>query len=175
MDRKEELKYEIESAEEAIKYFENKVENNKKVKKRLEAELEKEEQEENQEWVPSFGETYFYIDLDSMLIFDKCWCDNDIDNTRLKHKVIFKTQEEAEEYLEHLKAKEKAMNEFSKEEWENEKIYKYYINYDCELKKFYTNYEWDVRRINSIFFRTKELAQDFINKYERFLRKELGV
>ena len=133
------------------------------------------EQEENQEWVPSFGETYFYIDLDAMITQTSTWLAATNDTIRLEHKVIFKTEAEAEEYLEYLKAKEKAMNEFSKEEWENKKIHKYYINYDCKLKKFYTSYEWDIRRINSIFFRTKELAQDFINKYEKFLRRELGV
>ncbi len=133
------------------------------------------EQEENQEWVPKFGETYFYIDLDAMITQTSTWLAATNDTIRLEHKVIFKTEAESEEYLEYLKAKEKAMNEFSKEEWENINISKYRIYFDYMENKFSTTCQWCARHINGMIFRTEKNARDFINKYEKYLRRELGV
>lgn len=175
MDRKEELKYEIESAEEAIKYFENKAENNKKVKKRLETELEKIEQEESQEWELKYGDNHWFVDLDKMRIQNSDWINSNIDNTRLKHKVIFKTKDKVEEYLEYLKAKEKAMNEFSDEEWKDSSIIKEYIGYGYVDKEFYVSGCFFNRELNVMYFRDEEQATEFIKKYEKFMRRELGV
>lgn len=133
------------------------------------------EKQENQEWVPQMNERYWTIDLNRIIVMSSSWDNAIIDNTRLKRKVIFKTKDEAKEYLEYLKAKEKAMNEFSNAEWEDEDINKYYIYYDCEDNFFRADYSYYCRRINEMYFRTKESAQEFIDKYEKHLRRELCV
>lgn len=174
MDKKEEIKDQIEFAEESIEFYKRKVKESEEEKSELEAELEELEQEE-QEWKPQKDEKYWLIDLDYMTIKNVCWSNDNLDNICLQHKVIFKTEAEAEEYLEYLKAKEKAMNEFSKEEWENDNIEKYCIRYIYLREKFEKTYYTSIRGINTMYFRTRELAQEFIDKYEKFLKKELGV
>ena len=120
-------------------------------------------------------EEYYFIDLDAMITQTSAWLATTYDIIRLEHKVIFKTEAEAEEYLEYLKAKEKAINEFSKEEWEDDNVEKHCIYYDYEFKTFNTNCCHDCRSINEMCFCTSELAKEFIEKYEKFLRRELGV
>lgn len=175
MNEKEKIKKQIEATEENLKYFKSRVKDNEDLKSELEAELKELEKQENQDWKPQMDEDYYYVDLDSMEVYCKTWKNNSIANTRLQHKVIFKTREEAEEYLEYLKAKEKVMNEFSNEEWEDKDIRKYCIHYDYEDEKFDISYNFNIRRINVLFFRTEELAQEFINKYEKFMKRELGI
>lgn len=175
MDKKEEIKNKIEFAEESIEFYKRKVKESEEEKSELETELEKIEQEESQEWVPQEGEKYWTIDLDIMVIGNSFWHDGDVDNTRLQHKVIFKTEAEAEEYLEYLKAKEKAMNEFSKEEWGDTGIFKYRFCINCSTRKFEIILETLSREFNALYFRQRHEVQEFINKYEKYLRRELGV
>lgn len=80
---------------------------------------------EEKEWKPKYEEEYYYIDLDCMTIDFAIWYNDSCDIAHLKHKVIFKTEQEAEEYFDYLQVKEKAMNEFSQEEWKNGEIDKY--------------------------------------------------
>lgn len=174
MDKKEEIKNQIEFAEESIEFYKRKVKESEEEKSELEAELEELEQEE-QEWKPQKDEKYWLIDLDYMTIKNVCWSNDNLDNIRLQHKVIFKTEAEAEEYLEYLKAKEKAMNEFSKEEWENTGIFKYRFCINCSTKKFVITLEALSREFNALYFRQRHEVQEFIDKYEKFLRRELGV
>jgi len=174
MNKKEKIEKQIEATEENIKYFKSRVKDKEDLKSGLEAKLEELKQEE-QEWKPDLGEIYWFVDLDIMKVINANWSNHKYDNIRLQHKVIFKTEKEAEEYLEYLQAKEKAMNEFSNAEWEDEDINKYYIYYDCEDNFFRADYSYYCRRINEMYFRTKESAQEFINKYEKYLRRELKI
>lgn len=107
---------------------------NEKYDKKI-SELKAELEQEEQEWKPQDDEEYWYVNLDMMITVQCAWYNREIDNIRLQHKVIFKTEDEAEKYLEYLKAKEKAMNEFSKEEWENTGIFKYRFCINCTTKK----------------------------------------
>lgn len=133
------------------------------------------ESEKQEDWVPQEEERYWLVDLDMMEVNSDTWYDDVGDDIRQKHKVVFKKREEAEEYLEYLKAKEKAMNEFSREEWEDEDIAKHYFYYDYKYKKFKKSCSYQCRLINDMHFRTEESAQEFINKYKRFLKRELGL
>ncbi len=166
MNRKEELKSQIKRAEESIKFFEG-------IKSEWETELKTLDEQEEQGW--QYGDDYWFINLDTMHMANDIWHDTLEDDIRLKRKLIFKTSDEVEEYLEYLQAKEKAMNEFSNAEWEDEDINKYYIYYDCEDNFFRADYSYYCRRINEMYFRTKESAQEFIDKYEKHLRRELCV
>lgn len=175
MNKKEEVKKEIEKIKEMINYYEAQLGLNKQVKNGLEAELEELEKQESQEWKPQMHEKYYYIDLDTIDIQWSNWDNDNVDNIRLQRKIIFKTEAEAEEYLEYLKAKEKAMNEFSKEEWGDTGIFKYRFCINCSTRKFEIILETLSREFNALYFRQRHEVQEFIDKYEKFLRRELGV
>lgn len=168
MNKKEEIKNQIKRAEGSIKFFEQ-------MKSELEVELKELEKQENQELELEYGDDYWFVNTDTMHIDNDIWHDTLEDDIRLKHKVIFKTSDEAEEYLEYLQAKEKAMNEFSKAEWENKLIEKWRFYYDYEYNDFRVVDAYAAKHINGMYFRTKESAQEFINKYEKFMKRELGI
>ena len=97
------------------------------------------------------------------------------DKTIIKYNKIFKTGEEAKEYADYLKAKKEYSYEFSKEEWENTNICKYYIYYDFDDKAFYIGSAKYCGRIGT-YFKTAEKAQEFIDKYKRqILKFEFGI
>ena len=128
----------------------------------------------NDEWMPNMFEGYYYVDLDFMEVCDGSWSNTEVDNIRLNHKVIFKTEKEAVNYIEYLEEKEKHMNTFTEEEWQDEEIIKYFYYYhngDCEIKCSKT---WFYRYIKP-YFRTEAETKDFMQKYEWQIKHELGV
>ena len=129
----------------------------------------------NEEWKPKKDENYWYVDLDIMEVNSDIWFDFDDHNTRLKHKVVFATEEEAEEYLEYLQEKQKHMNTFTtKEEWKNLNVIKYYFTYDC-LDKIFIIFNTGTCKENKLYFNSEEEAKDFAQKYEWQIKHELGV
>ena len=70
--------------------------------------------------------------------------------------------------------KEKHMNTFIEEEWENNNIDKWYYIYCYENKTIVPAYKI-CYKTNTSYFRTKEEALDFIEKYEWQIKHELGV
>lgn len=131
--------------------------------------------QEETEWKPEENKEYWYVNLDNMTIPNSYWYNDIFDNVRLNHKLIFKTEEEASDYLEYLKAKEKVMNEFSQEEWENDYVSKYYIYYDFEDEKFVTSSNQFLYTFNVPYFRKEKAAQEFIDKYEKQIRRDMGI
>ena len=139
--------------------------------------LKKEQETEdtiNDEWILDIGEKYYYINLDDMCTDYVWWNNEQIDNARLKHQVIFKTKKETSEYLEYLLEKEKHMNTFTEEEWEDIEIKKWHYQYDCEDKIISYDYA-NLFKKNIPYFKTKEEVLDFIKKYEWQIKHELGV
>lgn len=67
------------------------------------------------------------------------------------------------------------MNNFTQEEWGNENINKYFIYYDDDYKVLEISGYFTIRHINEIYFRTKEEAHNFINKYENQILHEMGI
>ena len=137
-------------------------------------ELKETEDTVNDEWIINEYETYYFADLDAMEV-RSLYCTNDkFDNSRLKRRVIFKTIEEAEEYLEYLQEKEKHMNTFTEEEWENFDVEKWYYYYDCKAKTISYTFKRYAKE-NMPYFKTEEEVKDFIQKYEWQIKHELGV
>lgn len=145
--------------EELRKEFNNKID-----------ELKREYKEKNEKWIPEVGDRYYFIDEE--LNVDWQWFDNDdTDEVIFKYNKIFKTEEEAQEYADYLKARKEYSYEFSKEEWEDKEINKYYIIYDYETGrlKIYSNFYTKV--MNKIWFKTREETQAFIDKYRKQILK----
>ena len=138
-------------------------------------ELKREYKEKNEKWIPEEGDRYYFIDEE--LNVDWQWFDNDdTDEAIFKYNKVFKTEEEAQEYADYLKARKEYSYEFSKEEWENKKIAKHYIIYDYETGrlKIYSNFYMKV--MNKTCFKTEEKAQEFLNKYKKqILKFEFGI
>lgn len=138
--------------------------------KNLREELDKPEQ-----WIPQDGYCYYYYDIGIKDVRDTRWYNTDVDKLRLYNGVIFRTEKEAKEYGKYYLASKKAKKEFSKEEWNNDTIKKYYIWADTEYKTVELIVaETRSDRHNIEYFRTFEEAEDFIRKYKRFIAKELG-
>lgn len=159
--------------EELRKEFNNKID---QLKEDYKNELkEKDKKEKSEKWIPKDGEIYYYLAMD----FSVSSCVNlldSIDRTRFKFSKIFKTEEEAQEYADYLKARKEYSYEFSKEEWEDKEINKYYIIYDYETGrlKIYSNFYTKV--MNKIWFKTREETQAFIDKYRKqILKFEFGI
>lgn len=142
------------------------------VKKDLE-ELKSKKQTE--EWKPEVNQWYWWVDLDLMEIKSRQWENDYYDSTRLNHKVVFRTEKEAEEWLDYLIAKENAMNEFCQEDWENSDIRKYYICCYYDEKDLTSDYYWSVRNFNAPYFHSKKEAQAFIDKYEKQIKRDMGM
>ena len=128
-----------------------------------------------EKWTPKQKEKYYFINGAGGVDCD-LWDNEDADNYRRDYLKIFKTRIEAEEYLDYIKARKEASYEFSKEEWKDDDIEKYHINYDYPTKKFNIFNNYYCKEIGKIYFKTKEDAQKLINNYSKQIKKfEYGI
>ena len=137
--------------------------------------LKREYEGKNEKWIPKEGETYYF--LDEELYVDWKYFDNDdTDEAILKYNKVFKTEEEAQEYVTYLKARKEYSYEFSREEWESDRIDKYSIYYDYDYNNVMIGLCNTFRNLNQIYFKTEEKAQEFIDKYKKqILKFEFGI
>lgn len=138
-------------------------------------ELKREYKEKNEKWIPEEGEEYYFIDEELNVGWN--WFDNDdTDEVIFKYNKVFKTEEEAQEYADYLKARKEYSYEFSKEEWEETEIKKYFIYYNYESKRIGVDYYNSFFEMNTIHFKTEEEVQAFIDKYRKqILKFEFGI
>lgn len=138
-------------------------------------ELKREYKEKNEKWIPEEGEEYYFIDEELNVGWN--WFDNDdTDEAIFKNNKIFKTEEEAQEYADYLKARKEYSYEFSKEEWEDSGIQKYFIyyNHTCNVLGITANNIWFP--MNGIHFKSRGKAEEFIDKYKKqILKFEFGI
>ena len=151
--------------EDLRKEFDNKIDQLKKEYQR----------EKNGKWIPNYGEEYFFLNARLQIYNDNNY-EYEEDKNAIKYNKVFKTYEEAQEYADYLKARKEYSYEFSKEEWENTNIYKYYIYYDFDDKVFYIGSAEYCGRIGITYFKTHEKAQEFLDKYKKqILKFEFGI
>lgn len=133
-------------------------------------ELKREYKGKNEKWIPEEGEEYYFIDEELNVGWN--WFDNDdTDEAIFKNNKIFKTEEEAQEYADYLKARKEYSYEFSKEEWEDSGIQKYFIyyNHTCNVLGITANNIWFP--MNGIHFKSRGKAEEFINDYKKYILK----
>lgn len=157
MDRRKDLEETVDNGKKIINTCEEII--NKAQKKISELKKDKKEQ-----WIPEYGEKYWYYDKDNEVVLCDNWADTNTDKMRLENKVIFETEEAAERYAEYQKAKKEYTYDFSVEEWKDIDMNKYIICYQGRELNI------DVYSITKIcgcnYFKTKERAQEFIDKYK---------
>lgn len=134
----------------------------------LNTEVEIIEEKSQGRWKPKEGEYYWYINT-YRETHKGVWLDDNTDNWRYTTKNVFKTEQEAKEYLEYKIALLEAEKPFVEEE----------ENYFIKLKEgnIEVVYAWVSRFAGVIFLgQDKDVAQAFVDKwYEQILKYEFGI
>ena len=131
--------------------------------------------EKSSKWIPEEGEVYYFID-EGLDVDWNCFDNDDIDEAIFKNNKIFETEEEAQEYANYLIARKEYSYEFSKEEWEDFSILKHVIYLDTINQDIFIESTSIQYYMNSIYFKTREDAEKFINKYKKqILKFEFGI
>lgn len=129
----------------------------------------------NNKYKPKYNEFYYYVNSALNVLGYK----NDefeTDRKVIKYNKVFETKEEAQEYADYLKARFEYSCEFSIKELKNYRLKKYTLYYDSYKKIINIDYHTSCININTIFFKTEEIAQEFIDKYNKqILKFEFGI
>lgn len=131
-------------------------------------ELKKSEKMTGNKWIPEDGEDYYFIN--DIGLADKCkWGNYEYDNWRYNNIPIFQTKDKCYRYLQFINLVKEKSYVFSKEEWEDERVQKWFIwLHNGEL---YTKFLGATNVYGSIFFKTKEDAQYIVDNYKEELLK----
>lgn len=121
-------------------------------------------------WKPEKGEEYWHRD-DIGGICWTMWDSCEIDIWRYKNIPIFPTQEACEKYWHFMDTVKEKSYEFSREEWKEEIIKKWFINYDYCSKRFYTDNFLGTKTLGTTYFATCENAQYIIDNFKEELLK----
>ena len=125
--------------------------------------IDKESKKEK--WKPEYKNKYWIRDDGGEIGFD-VWDNHEIDIWRYNNLPIFPTKEECERYWHFMDTVKEKSYEFSKEEWEDDDLRKYYICYDYKRKIFHPSFAWDSRVFGRIHFKTEEDAQYIIDNFK---------
>ena len=126
--------------------------------------------EKSSKWIPKSGEIYYFVNIDLSVSYSTNLLDS-IDELRFEFIKIFKTKEEAQEYADYLKARKEYSYKFSKEEWKDVSILKHVIYLDTVNQDIFIESTSIQYYMNSIYFKTREDAEKFINKYKKQILK----
>ena len=148
----------------------------KELEQKMNELLKEMEQLKNQEkvvcsrFIPKIGDEYWYV---SSLgeIYNCNWENSKFDQYKIANTPLFRTNSQAERYLEFKQELAKRRWLVTEEEWEHGEIYKYYIA--KVNRKIYVDYCNIHNRVGTIYFKTKESAQYMIDNYADILRMEL--
>lgn len=109
---------------------------------------------------PEMNEKYSFVDMYGRVMTIRN--QDDLTNHWLfKHYPIFRTEKEAEDYLDYLDVLFKYSHEFSKDEWQNENIEKWYIWMPAE-SSFEISSTKTAKYPNCIYFKSYFVARNFI-------------
>lgn len=151
-----------------IKEIENDID---KIKLELqELKVQKEPETKAEKWRPKEGERYYFVNYCGIVSWYE-YDDYNTDNTIIKNiKNVFKTKEEAEKYLNYIKAKKEYSTEFTQEEWKDEGLEKCSLYYDYKHKMLKTEDLCYCRIATAAYFKKAKLYE-FIEKYEKQILK----
>lgn len=132
----------------------------------------------NKHWRGKVNDSYYMLSNRGNTVRDVesgCACDEQ--SYRLGN--YFKTEEEAvfarDKQLVYQKLKDYALEHNTEEiDWENKTQKKWYIYFDCKLNLLRGNYNFELKRINEIYFTSAKIAENAIkeigeNKIKKYL------
>ena len=144
-----------------------------KIKRKLESELQKIKTEldiktEYKRWRAEEYNIYYYIDSDFTVDFKGDVCDYE-DDFKYETGNYFKTEEEAEQKLEHILIRKELkdialrLNKGVEIDWESKEQWKYYIEYSFEYKMLKKGY-WDTLKQQGTIYCLDENFKDIAIK-----------
>ena len=116
-------------------------------------------------WKPESAEEYWFRDIDGGYDFCHRYEGDGWDDWRVNNIPIFKTEEECRRYWHFMDTVKEKSYEFSKEEWEDISIEKYFINYDSVDEEFDVDFYSYLKFIGTVYFKTEEDAQYIIDNF----------
>lgn len=141
----------------------------------LQKEIEKmkvaEKEQKSGKWKPKLNEKYYVLNTCGSVESD-IWVNDEIDNWRYNNIPIFQTEAECEQYKKFREDVLAHSYEFSEEEWINDDVEKYRIEYYFSENGGFVirkSYYW--MRFNTVYFKTGEDAQYIIDTYPEELKK----
>ena len=115
-------------------------------------------------WKPIDGEKYWCRDTIGDIF--SAFNNNRGDEWRINNIPVFRTKEECERYWHFMDTVKEKSYEFSKEEWEDTSIEKYFINYDSVDEEFDVDFYSYLKFIGTVYFKTEEDAQYIIDNFK---------
>lgn len=110
-------------------------------------------------FMPKKDESYWYVDS-----YGYVGSEIEYDEWLIKHKPVFRTREEAEEYKHYLEVLDKYKYEFSVEEWKDCNLEKWVIKYFCNNQTLHVFSRFVGKYSNCTYFKSKEDAKAFIKE-----------
>lgn len=116
-------------------------------------------------WKPAFRERFWFRDTYGEIEASD-WCNTLTDNHIFENTLLFKSEKECERYWHFMDTVKEKSYEFSKEEWEDEDIVKYYIQYDCYDECWEVESTILTKPLGLDYFKTYEDAQYIIDNFK---------
>ena len=116
-------------------------------------------------WAPKDGEVYWYRNSFGQICYEtegnKDWQTHNIP--------VFKTLEACKRYWHFMDTVKEKSYEFSSEEWEDESIAKYLIEYYYLDKEFCVEQTWHYKELGTVYFKDEKSAQYIIDNFKEEL------
>lgn len=136
--------------------------------------------ETGKRWRPKYNDDYFLVDGIGQVI-NNTWEDDEIDKWRYSQRNVFRTRKEAEQHLAVLKARAAILdhadevNEGWVPDWSDDEDIKYCVYYDHSIRCLSTyDNVWSQEPV-IVNYKSREAAQDAINKVGDAYLTVLGV
>ena len=114
-------------------------------------------------FIPNEDERYWFVN-EYGEIDHAVYSDIEMLQWTINHHPVFKTEEEAEEYKDYLELLDKYKYEFSDEDWENEYIKKWLLQYFAYSGELSGGCTYNSKLPNCTYFKTQEYADAFIKE-----------
>ena len=131
------------------------------------AELKESKKENSGKWKPAQDDEYWYrVSTNGAIVHDYYDENSMAQLWRINHNLVFKAKEECERYCRFMDTVKEKSYEFSREQWEDWDITKYYISYDYEEKEIEVCSVAYTRSLGDILFKTRDDAQYIIDNFK---------
>ena len=171
MTKIEELEQKLNEASSGFEFVINEI-RKELVCYKTQKELKESKKENVGKWKPKSAEEYWFRNIDKGEIESICRYEGDgWDDWRVNNIPIFKTEEECRRYWRFMDTVKEKSYSFSKEEWEDKTVEKWFVNYEYRSKRFYPDNFLGTKILGTIYFATREDAQYIIDNFKDELMK----
>lgn len=122
-------------------------------------------------WKPTVGEKYWFKNDYGESNWSVRKYGDLYDEWRLKNIPLFPTKEACERYWHFMDTVKEKSYSFSEEEWEDESIAKYLIEYYYLDKEFCVEQTWHYKELGTIYFKDEADAKYIIDNFSEELKE----